>query len=42
MLVKKTWASKKTVGNAFKSPAYYYKGYFLLGLIPLYIERHSN
>jgi hypothetical protein len=41
MIIKKEWVSKERKG-VFETPIYEYKGYFLFGIIPIYIKRHSN
>lgn len=42
MIYKKVWYSKKEVQGLFKTyPTYEYTGYFLLGIIPLFIKRED-
>lgn len=41
MLVKKQWSSDERRG-ILEVPVYEYTGYFLFGLIPVYISRYSN
>lgn len=43
MIMKRVWDSKKgTPGLLGFTPKYTYTGYFLFGLIPIYINRESN
>ena len=43
MILKKEWHSKKGRSNLLGFvPKYEYEGWFLFGIIPLFIVRHSN
>lgn len=42
MTIKKVWFSKKGISGIFFTPKYVYTGYFLFGIIPLYISRELN
>lgn len=38
MIVRKTWAKRNIIGGV----VFQYEGWFLLGIIPLYIHRHGT
>lgn len=43
MLVKRTWSSKSGRQSLLGFvPKYFYTGYFILGIIPIFINRELN
>lgn len=42
MIVIRCWHSKQRVGSGITRAKYYYEGWFLLGIIPLFIRREFN